>query len=196
MFVCVIPFWSFPLLMAASAMALLHVFVDSCKFLCARKTKHESILYYSDQIVHIASMIAISLVLLNAGYSIRVLPGVNRVLTTILKNPGAAFRWIGLILLAHKPINVTIKQLTIKFKPEKADEEGRNNAGAFIGTLERLIILILISINQYAAIGLVLTAKSVARFNKISEEKPFAEYYLLGTLLSTLAAIILYFIFT
>lgn len=38
--------------------------------------------------------------------------------------------------------------------------------------------------NQYSATGLVLTAKSIARYNKIANEKDFAEYYLLGTLIS------------
>lgn len=32
-----------------------------------------------------------------------------------------------------------------------------------------------------SAIGLVLTAKSIARYGRISKEKNFAEYYLLGT---------------
>ncbi|GMA43371.1 hypothetical protein GCM10025853_08280 [Tetragenococcus halophilus subsp. halophilus DSM 20339] len=43
--------------------------------------------------------------------------------------------------------------------------------------------------NQYAAIGFVLTAKSIARYNKIAEDPKFAEYYLLGTLLSSLLVI-------
>lgn len=51
--------------------------------------------------------------------------------------------------------------------------------------LERVIVLLLLSAGQYAAIGFVLTAKSVARYNRISEDARFAEYYLLGTLLST-----------
>ena len=45
---------------------------------------------------------------------------------------------------------------------------------------------------QFSAIGLVLTAKSVARYNKIAEDKDFAEYYLLGTLLSTVLVIVMF----
>lgn len=44
-------------------------------------------------------------------------------------------------------------------------------------------------IGEYSAIGLVLTAKSIARYDKIAHEPEFAEYYLLGTLLSTVIAI-------
>lgn len=63
------------------------------------------------------------------------------------------------------------------------------NAGQFIGTLERVIIFILISINQFDVIGLVLTAKSIARYDQIAHDKKFAEYYLLGTLISTATVI-------
>ena len=55
-------------------------------------------------------------------------------------------------------------------------------------------MLIFISIGQYSAIGLVLTAKSIARYDKIAKDPEFAEYYLLGTLLSTAAAIIASFL--
>lgn len=50
-------------------------------------------------------------------------------------------------------------------------------------------MLFLISLGQYAAAGFVLTAKSIARYERISKDTEFAEYYLLGTLLS--AAIVL-----
>lgn len=46
-----------------------------------------------------------------------------------------------------------------------------------------------------SAVGLVLTAKSIARYDKIAKEQDFAEYYLLGTLLSTLYAIAVSIIF-
>jgi hypothetical protein len=59
-----------------------------------------------------------------------------------------------------------------------------------VGSLERIIMLILLYSQQYAALGLVLTAKSITRYNKITEDKAFAEYYLLGTLLSLLVVLI------
>jgi len=82
------------------------------------------------------------------------------------------------------------------YKPEsnEAEKKKDNNAGRFIGTVERIIILIFISIGQYSAIGLVLTAKSIARYDRISKEKDFAEYYLLGTLISTVVVIVTSFL--
>ena len=53
-------------------------------------------------------------------------------------------------------------------------------------------MLILLHMGQYAMIGLVLTAKSIARFKRIQQDQGFAEYYLIGTLLSTLISIVLF----
>ncbi|MCM1258048.1 MAG: hypothetical protein NC307_09370 [Roseburia sp.] len=44
-----------------------------------------------------------------------------------------------------------------------------------IGTVERLIMLILLSVDHYAAMGFVLTAKSIARYDKIAKDVKFAE---------------------
>ena len=70
--------------------------------------------------------------------------------------------------------------------PTPTDDE--KHKGAVIGILERIIIAVLLFAGQYAAIGLVLTAKSVARYEKL-KDKEFAETYLLGTLLSTLLVV-------
>lgn len=61
--------------------------------------------------------------------------------------------------------------------------------GKLIGNLERFLILTLVILEEYTAIAFVLTAKSVARFRELDKRK-FAEYYLIGTLTSTLVAII------
>lgn len=73
-------------------------------------------------------------------------------------------------------------------------DSGHPNAGAMIGILERTIIMLLLAVNQFAAIGFVLTAKSIARYNKIVEDPRFSEYYLLGTLSSVLLAVLTHFI--
>jgi hypothetical protein len=62
-------------------------------------------------------------------------------------------------------------------------------SGRIIGNLERLIVATLVCLGQYGAIGLVLAAKSLARFPQLSESRDFAEYYLIGTLVSMAVAI-------
>lgn len=72
--------------------------------------------------------------------------------------------------------------------PERHDDQATLRAGRTIGILERWLIVTLILISQYALLGLVLTAKSIARYKQL-EHADFAEYYLLGTLYSTLIAL-------
>lgn len=67
-------------------------------------------------------------------------------------------------------------------------------AGAIIGFLERALIIIFLNIGQYSAIGLILTAKSIARYEMISKNQEFGEYYLIGTLTSVLSSVIAYHI--
>jgi len=66
-------------------------------------------------------------------------------------------------------------------------EEGVKR-GEYIGIAERSISALLTLAGAYAAIGLVLTAKSIARFKEL-RNRNFAEYYLVGTLSSIAWAI-------
>ena len=104
--------------------------------------------------------------------------------------------WILALLIIHKPANIAIQKLLLIYKPENKgiDKKTDNKDGRFIGTVERTIMLIFLAIGQYSAIGLVLTAKSIARYDRIAKEKDFAEYYLLGTLISTVVVIVVSFI--
>ena len=61
--------------------------------------------------------------------------------------------------------------------------------GNIIGKLERVIISVLVLLNQYGAVGFVLTAKSIARYKQL-EDKKFAEKYLVGTLASILISLV------
>ncbi|WP_228731334.1 hypothetical protein [Clostridium zeae] len=63
------------------------------------------------------------------------------------------------------------------------------NGGYLIGILERILILVSIAMNYPVMIGFVLTAKSVARLKKLSNDS-FAEYFIIGTFFSFIAAVI------
>jgi Protein of unknown function (DUF3307) len=56
-------------------------------------------------------------------------------------------------------------------------------AGMYIGWIERFLVLTALLCRSPEAVGLMLTAKSIARFSEIKEDES-AEYFLLGTLLS------------
>ena len=62
------------------------------------------------------------------------------------------------------------------------------NAGMYIGWLERFLVMTALLLQSPATIGLILTAKSIARYPEFKSEH-FAEYFLIGTLLSISVAI-------
>ncbi|GAL62058.1 hypothetical protein JCM19300_804 [Algibacter lectus] len=66
------------------------------------------------------------------------------------------------------------------------------NAGAFIGILERLFVFALIITQHWEGIGFIIAAKSVLRFSDLSKAKDrkLTEYILIGTLLSFGLAVI------
>lgn len=72
--------------------------------------------------------------------------------------------------------------------PGESTEELRN-AGLYIGWLERLLVLTAVVLRSPATVGLVLTAKSIVRYPEIKSGR-FAEYFLIGTLLSILLALL------
>ena len=71
-------------------------------------------------------------------------------------------------------------------------DESLKNAGKWIGVIERFLILSFILINQWAAIGFLLAAKSIFRFGDLNEGKDQkkTEYILIGTLLSFSIALV------
>jgi len=69
---------------------------------------------------------------------------------------------------------------------EASSKDSLKKAGTWIGYLERVLILTFVLLEQWSAIGFLLTAKSILRFNDIkgADQRPLSEYVLLGTLVS------------
>jgi len=116
---------------------------------------------------------------------------VNSILNTYGYDAEILARWMIAILFIHKPANIFIQNFLEDYKPKSNEKiiKADHKAGRRIGTIERLIMLIFLSMDQYVAMGFVLTAKSIARYDRITKDEKFAEYYLLGTLVSTLCVI-------
>lgn len=62
--------------------------------------------------------------------------------------------------------------------------DGLARAGLYIGWLERFLMFSAFLAQAWAAIGLVLAAKSVFRFDSVRRQREHAEYFVIGTLLS------------
>ncbi len=68
-------------------------------------------------------------------------------------------------------------------------DEDEYNRGKYIGILERTFIYFLVIFNQYTAIGILLGLKTFARFKEL-DNRDFAEYFLIGSMLSILTAVL------
>ncbi|MDD2362817.1 MAG: DUF3307 domain-containing protein [Oscillospiraceae bacterium] len=198
-FMVVIPFFDSRLLIGSMLLSLGHAVIDLIKFLYTKYQKEitqnkKRNIYISDQILHLMFISIITYIFTVNGYTISVLPTLKNIADIIGAPLKQCFLWLLAILLIWKPTNITIKKMLSMYKPAETNENTQESAGGFIGLLERLVMLVLLSIGQYSAIGLVLTAKSIARYDKISKDKAFAEYYLLGTLLSAISAIVVHLV--
>lgn len=69
-------------------------------------------------------------------------------------------------------------------------DDGLRRAGTVIGILERIFTVTLVMMGQPAAVAILFAAKSIVRFNDARAARPFAEYYLIGTLTSILFALL------
>ena len=85
-------------------------------------------------------------------------------------------KFVGHFLAPYKDLDSTKKSM------------GLSGAGRKIGQVERAIILTLALMGEFGTISFVFVAKSMARFEQL-KERQFAEYYLLGTLLSIFFAL-------
>ncbi|SEN32002.1 hypothetical protein SAMN04487857_113147 [Pseudomonas sp. ok272] len=104
---------------------------------------------------------------------------------TTLPSPANLLILLAYLLVLHP--TSTLIGLALKPWIKEIDSQGSlANAGKLIGNLERALILTFVLLKQWEAIGFLLTAKSILRFNEIQGAKvrSLSEYVLLGTLLS------------
>jgi Protein of unknown function (DUF3307). len=110
--------------------------------------------------------------------------------------PGRPLCLILCFLCILRPVGILIGKGELwDFKKHNLQSEQTvQNAGRMIGYLERLIVMFFLIYQQFGAIAFILTAKSVARFKEIENDKNMAEYYLIGTLLSVVSVVVLTFL--
>ena len=199
-----------PLLAAGAA----HFVIDALKYAALQsewvRQRRRSHIFLLDQALHLASLCAIRQFMCQGlavyGYLTRVPAGW----------PALPLSLVLAVLIILKPVGVFISQSALaelrKAAPDAADETDETDktdkspapiaedtanghadatpSGQAIGYLERVVIFFLLLYGELGAIGFVLTAKSVARFNDIEHDRTKAEYFLIGTLLSVASAFV------
>ncbi|MCA0398501.1 MAG: DUF3307 domain-containing protein [Bacteroidetes bacterium] len=91
------------------------------------------------------------------------------------------------------PTGILIGQLTRQWRDKinssASETESLANAGKWIGFAERSIILVFVLHSQFSAIGLLVAAKGIIRFNEKDRQEIKTEYLVVGTLLSISMAV-------
>lgn len=170
---------------AAAVITIVHFLADVLK--SRLQIKHEQKgtgrnYFFTDQLIHLVTLVIVVILYDHLG-KIDFVFDINLKIAAILA---------GFILCA-KPANIIIKNIFEAFsihipedeekeKPdsEVVEEKSLPNAGKVIGVAERFLALGLILVGQYSAVGLIIAAKSILRFNDTQKN----EYILVGTLLS------------
>lgn len=171
-------FWAY-----AMGITVIHLLIDAVKSSLHRHyPEHPKTWFLLDQALHLLVLAGVWSWYTESPVSLQQLP-LNWVLLTAY-------------LFVTTPASILIKVLLGHWKvlATKAaqSDQGLARAGAWIGVLERLMVLTFILTNHWEAIGFLLAAKSVFRFGdlKNSKEVHLTEYILIGSLLSFGVAIV------
>lgn len=100
-------------------------------------------------------------------------------------------------LLLTTPAAIFIRVIIAKWIPNQQsltniETTSLQDAGKFIGIIERLLIYLFVCTHHFEAVGFLLAAKSIFRFGDLKEahDIKLTEYVLIGTLLSFGVALI------
>jgi len=158
-----------------------HFIIDLLKLNLKNKVNLR-LLFFTDQIVHL--MVIVGVVYAYEPFAIDF---------TTAFSPKLLLFIISIITVTVVS-SILMKVIITKWDMEEdPNTDSLENAGMYIGMLERLFVFGFIVTNHWQVIGLLLTAKSVFRFGDLSKSKDrkLTEYILIGTLLSFGLAIVI-----
>lgn len=168
--------WDFSHWLLAISLMVSHGIIDVIK-LYIQKESHKSKWFIIDQVLHIVSIFGLWVLFFK--------PELN--FTSWYENTNY-WVYLAAILLITIVSAIIMRELMSKWTKalNESDDESLNNAGKYIGILERLFVFVFVVTGKWEGIGFLLAAKSVFRFGDLKESKDrkLTEYILIGTLLS------------
>lgn len=166
-------FFSFDVWEQALIIGVTHYVIDAAKLLF-QKANTKRIWFFTDQALHVIVIVICWLSFYDGA----------KIDLSFIQNTKIWMYIFGGLLLTS-PTAIIIKVVIARFIPSSSPVS-LQNAGKFIGVLERLLIYIFILTNHFEAVGFLLAAKSIFRFGDLKEgnELKLTEYVLIGTLLS------------
>jgi len=163
--------------------SVLHYAIDSIKPLLKTKKSFNTAVFIIDQLAHFLVIIIAWVLFCQIGIV------AFKKLLLCVSNYNFILILSGYLLLIY-PAGYLIGLVTKKQDKNAANEQDIDSGGRLIGIFERIIILTLVFLHQYEAIGFLITGKSIIRFaDKNSTLK--SEYVLIGTMMSYAIAILM-----
>ena len=166
-----------------------HLLIDGIKhFAFDRRNggRPDKRVFCTDQALHLA-IVFLSALWMTANFELCVPPYAAEFEKLIGMNAYSLLSYTAMLAAVMKPANIFIRVMISGFVDNNEDKAKGPVSGRMIGSLERILVIILLLLKQYASVAIVFTAKSIARF-KLLDDREFAEYYILGTLLSAVTA--------
>ncbi|PYT82876.1 MAG: hypothetical protein DMG40_04415 [Acidobacteria bacterium] len=169
------------------ALTLVHLLIDFAKIQFTKKAplNDGAAAYVSDQFLHFLS-VAFAAWFLSPGLpfaEVAALLGRGRAVPSRLLFIPVIY--VGVIFGGGYLIRALTRPLaqSVHLDPPEKRNEPMQNAGLYIGWLERFLLLTALLLQSPGTTGLILAAKAIARYPEFKSEH-FAEYFLIGTLLS------------
>lgn len=157
----------------AVAISLTHWLVDGLKRHINNHKRIGKYAFFIDQLVHLIFIVAIA-ILFNKYFGLNPFLPISISIKHVLIIAG--------FIVCAKSANILIKEILNVFEISFSDNNDLPNAGKLIGIIERFLVLTFILLNQFAAVGFLIAAKSILRFKP--DETLKSEYVLIGTMLS------------
>lgn len=166
--------------------SIVHLVIDKLKSrFVARKPRRDNLqTFLLDQLLHVVVLVAAACLLAKSSAT-ALFHGLTPSTSTQARILEAAVIYIGAIFGG----GYLIRYLTQGFATKTAIEDSMQNAGLYVGWIERFLVITAIVMQSPVLVGLILTGKSIARFPKFKTPR-FAEYFLIGTLLSVSLAVL------
>ncbi|SHI95873.1 DUF3307 domain-containing protein [Pseudozobellia thermophila] len=172
--VALVLLWDLRYWKVVAVIAVSHYLIDLAKLYATPYFRLKSIPFFIDQFLHVLVLYACAYYGNLWEHTAQIIENLNWGLITAI------------VFVSFPSAIIMGKLLEAMSDKIELDHKSLPNAGKYIGIIERLFVLMFIIMGRWEAIGLLIGAKSVFRFNDLKESnnRKLTEYILIGTLLS------------
>jgi len=163
-------------LLLAATLALAHLAIDTLKTYAVPSSQRDRLWpYLTDQLAHLATIALAAYLMPNAFAQGLWAEHAENLIAPALLTTG--------LIAATLAGGPAVGGLMQPYKAQ-AQPDGLDNAGRIIGLLERALIYLMVMLGEPTGIGFLIAAKSILRFDTVSQSREISEYVIIGTLAS------------